>query len=65
MKYKHIFLRKSYVVAVFYRRDKDIDQSRLFVCNKYDSVRIELAWLHASKPKPAPIMALVTIQREK
>ncbi len=43
MKYKHIFLRKSYVVAVFYRRDKDIDQSRLFVCNKYDSVRIELA----------------------
>ena len=43
MKYRHIFLRRGYVVAVFFRRDKDIEQSRLFVCNKYDSVRIELA----------------------
>ena len=43
MKYKHIFLRKGYVVAVFYREDKDTDQSRFFVCGKYDSVRVELA----------------------
>jgi len=43
MKYKHIFLRKGHVVAVFYRSDKNIEQSRLYVCNKYDSVRVELA----------------------
>jgi len=43
MKYKHIFLRKGYVVAVLYSKDKNTDQSRLFVCSKYDSVRVELA----------------------
>ncbi len=43
MKYKHVFLRNGYVVAVSYRNDSDIEQSRLFVCNRYDSVRVELA----------------------